>query len=278
VDVIVDRILYRSRAQITGSFVIDGVAGDPTPDTATVRIVRADSTELLAGNADEAGAGKYAKTLEPAQTTPLDQLTADWTAGDQQITTTYHEIVGGFLFTVRDAEARLPDLDAAAHRAGRTLAEEALEDACGVAFVPRYALDTYDGNGRTLLRPRRRHVRKVRSVTVDGVAYTPEQLAEVKISETGRLYSPAGWPTGYGNIVIGYEHGYDFPPARAGNAALLLLERWRADQPTGERVVAGSIDRVSFRLAVAGKDGEVFDVPEANAIVAMYGGSATRMH
>jgi hypothetical protein len=69
------------------------------------------------------------------------------------------------------------------------------------------------------------------------------------------LYSPTCWAAGYGNLTIGYEHGYDFPPAEITRIALVLTKTWLGGQRpfeiTGSGFLPGcSIGRASDILIV----------------------------
>jgi hypothetical protein len=76
----VDRIQQNIASTITVTLYRDGTAENPSPDSATVRIVRADGTELVAETAAiDDGTGVFAYTLSPTQTATLDTLTAAWT-------------------------------------------------------------------------------------------------------------------------------------------------------------------------------------------------------
>ncbi len=148
----------------------------------------------------------------------------------------------------------------------RTLVEESLEDACGVAFVPRYRREIVSGRGTTQIVLSQPRVTEIRSVTLDGVAVTP--LAAP--SAQGVSYMPAGWAQGRGNYVVAYEHGYPFAPARVKYAALRLAKRWMVDSPVDERATSVSTEDGTFSLVTPGMRGAMFDLPEVNAVVQMY--------
>lgn len=265
-----ERIHQGRSSTLTHTFQVDGVATNPSPDIATVTIARADGTALVpAGSVTEAGVGVVTLTLTPAETALLDTLTITWTAsfaGQAQQFIDIVEIVGGFLFTLAQAKARLPSQSNETLQATRTLAEQELERACQVAFVPRYAREKRDGDGTNLLMLKWPKVRAIRSVSVDE---TPQVAGDFDLGEYV-VHSSTYLPRGYGNVMVGYEHGYNAGEVNASRAALMLVERYLAEQPAGERVVSASVDSVSFRLAVAGTNGQPFDVPYVNQFVAMH--------
>lgn len=273
-----DRIAQGRSATLSQTIYVDGTATNPAPDSATVTITRADGTALVTSQAaTDGGVGIFTYTLTPAQTTLLDTLTVAWTftyGGQSQAITSYVEVAGGFLFTIAQARTVKP-LDnttlytVAKIAEARTLAEQALEDACGVAFVPRYRRETVDGNGRDtlLLKPR---PRSIRSLTVGGTAVTGTDLTAIVVKPTGELYRAAGWTLGNGNVVIGYEHGHDLPPLRVGRACLLLAKLFLVDGPFDDRATSISTEDGTFSLVTPGLRGSAFGIPEVDAVVQRY--------
>ncbi len=271
-----ERIPRGNSATLSHTFYVDGVATNPTPDAATVTITRDDGTVLVnAAAATEAGAGIVTYTLTPAQTALLDTLTVSWTAtfgGQSQAFTDVVEVVGGFLFSISEARALKP-LDNTQYTIAqiintRTLVEEALEDACGVAFVPRYRRETVSGDGGATVVLSRPRVTAVRSVKHDGVAIT--DLATVVPSSSGIPYYPSGWTRGYGNYEVAYEHGYPYPPAGATQAALLLAKRYLVQGPIDDRATSMSSEDGVINLSTPGLRGARFGLPTADAFVSAY--------
>ena len=255
------------------TFEVDGVATDPSPATATVTITRDNGTAIVTNvAATRTGVGVFAYPLTVAQNSLMDVLTARWTSSLGVLETTT-EVAGGFMFTIAQARA-LPPLNSTQTYStqqivdARTMAENAIEDACGVALVPRYfSHSTYSASTRPslLLKPR---LRSLRSVTADGVAVsiatavtTPEGSAEL---------TDTSWPAG--NLAITGEHGYDACPPRVARAALLLAKRFLVASPVSDRSMAHTNDDGSTDIFVtAGRGGAPTDVPEANAVIALYG-------
>jgi hypothetical protein len=72
---------------------------------------------------------------------------------------------------------------------------------------------------------------------------------------------------GYQNVVIGYEHGMDYPPARAKDVALALVRRALSGSPADDRATSMSTEQETTTFYVPGAS-EPFDVPAANRFVA----------
>jgi len=266
------RVLQNTAATITETFYVDGVPTDPSPATTTAVVTRSDGTTFSPA-ATRTAVGTFALDLTTTNTSLLDTLRIDWTSSLGTIRS-HIEIVGGFLFSVSDARALKPLDNATTYPASkivaaRTLAEQALEDACGVAFVPRYATETVSGWGGTQLLLSRSRVTKIRSVTIDGVALTSTELADLRVTP-GFVYRQARWTTGYANVTVGYEHGHTIPPARVSRAALLLAKRWLVDGPVDDRMTSMSTEDGTFTLLTPGLRGAVFDLPEVEAVRQQY--------
>ena len=276
-----ERVLRNTSANLSATFEVDGVATDPSPDTATVEITRADGTTLVAETAaTPAGVGKFTYTLTPTQTALLDILTVRWQAtlnGAEQTITSTVEVVGGFLFNLAQIRANPYGLNATDYPndlviEARTLAEQRIEDACGVAFVPRYRRETLSGLGGTVLLVGAPRLRSIRSATVDGTALTSTELAEVTYSAAGTAYWSNKWLEGANNIVVAYEHGFDSVPGPVSRAALILAKHYLTETPLSDRTTSFSNEDGTFTLATPGLRGSVTGLPEVDAIIAEYGG------
>lgn len=251
------RVVRGRSATITHTFLIDGLPADPSPDQATVAITRADGTVLVASTtATEAGGGAVSFELTPAHTALLDTLTVTWTAtfdGQAQTFTDIVEIAGGSLFTIAQARKAIGDdsLAAAEIEEARLYAETEIEAAIGYALVPRYALKTMSSERSSPLDlgP---YTRTVRTLTVSGITLTPDELALLTLNNGWLRGYP--WPTGHGNVVVGYEHGLDAPPPGAVNAVLSLavdnLGGTSSIDPRAESIV--TVDG-TIRLRTAGQ-------------------------
>jgi len=270
------RVLKATTTTLSVTFTVDGIPTDPSPATATVTITRADGTVIVtSGTAVRTGAGVFTYTLSSAQTTNLDILTAAWTSSLGTIST-ITEIVGGFLFTIADARADSTLSDVAKYptaliQAARTVAEEVLERACGVAFVPRYHRETLDGSGTTDLAPSWPRVSSVTAASVDGTALAAGDLTGLVAYSSGGIYNLNGWYGGRGNVTISYTHGYPYAPGRVGLAALKLARRYLVDSPVSDRATSMSTpDGGTQFFVTAGVRSAITDIPEANAVIQEY--------
>ena len=252
------------------------------PGTVTIGITRADGTTLLAAGTATSGGGAAARTytLTTTHTSLLDVLTVVWTSSTYgPRTPEYVEVAGGFLFTVAEfralgsAYANTTNYPTARVVEMRTTVEQALEDACSVAFVPRYAYETINGPGGYSLPLKWPKVRTVRSAsyTASGTttALTAGELALLTWADWGGL-AGYGWTAGYGNWRVGYEHGHDRPPERIKRAALILAKRWITPGAADDRAINVTNESGTYALFQAGVRGHTFDVPEVQAAVDAY--------
>lgn len=272
-----DRILQGISTTIQVELTRGGTPEDPSPDSATVVITRSDGSVVFSGAAVDIDtpAGVFAHTLTPADTALLDTLTAAWTFtfdGVAQTTTTVVEVVGGFLFTI--AEAAAIRLGSATDTIGsrfstaeivamRTTVEQAIEGEYGAALVPRFEHETLDGTGRAVLPLRWPLVRAVRSATVGGSAVT---VSGIDVGRLGVSYS-SGWTAGYGNVVVGYEHGLPRPPEILRRMGLLLAKRWLIEGPVDDRATSMSNEDGTFALSTPGRGGSIFGLPDLDRAI-----------
>jgi hypothetical protein len=270
-----DRVKRQTAVTISNAWYVGGVIADP--GAVTIGITRDDGTVLVPAGTATVGAGAAQRTfaLTTAHTSVLDLLTATWTTSLLGVDTSMVEIVGDFLFSIAQARALDPLGDTARYTTqmitdARTLAETALEDACGVAFVPRYRRESFSGIGMTQTMLGMPRVTAIRSLQLDGSDVT--DLSTVVPIGSGTIYYPAGFTRGFGNYAIAYEHGWASPPPRVSNAALLLARRYLVDSPVSDRATSMTTDDGTTQfLVTAGVRQAVFDIPEANAVVAQYG-------
>jgi hypothetical protein len=217
-----DRILQSTPATISESWYQGATIQDP--GTVAVTVTRDDGTIVTTGTAAGTGATPRTFQLTAADTASLDRLTATWTSPTLGTLTTVIEVVGDFLFTINEAHnAGLASYSDDQIAGARTRVEQAIEDACGLAFVPRYDRAMLNGDGTTLLRLGRPFLRRVRwaSTVTAGVttALLTTDLSMLSISTAG-FVSGYTWPSGYGNVLVGFEHGMDRPPETVRAAAL----------------------------------------------------------
>lgn len=266
------RIQRSTTATLSKTFYEDGVAVNP--GTVTLTITAADGT-VIVEDAAVSGSGTAARTyaVSAAQTATLDSWTLSWESTLKGTLTDECEITGGFLFALTDLAAVKvgqsgtigTTYTTAQMVAVRTLVEQALEDACAVAFVPRYRRETFSGNGSCSVMTDRPLVSNVRSASVDGAVTTVSSFTSAGVVTTTARLSVGS------TVVVAYEHGWTSPPARASNAGLLLARRWLTDGPIDDRATALSIEGVgTYSMVTPGMRGVMFDLPEVNAVVQQY--------
>jgi hypothetical protein len=268
-----ERILKDTNATVGQQFYEDGAATDP--GAVTVTVTAADGT-VIATDAATGGSGTSARTYTltaVTHTAALDRLTLSWESATKGTLTGTVEIVGGFLFSIAEfralgtAYANTTNYPTATLQDMRTTVEQALEDACSVAFVPRYERETVNGTYSNLLPVKWAKVRAIRDVTVDDVTGT---ITDYVALREGMLYGTAYWARGYGNVTVGYEHGHDTPPMRIKRAALILAKRWITPGAADDRAINVSNETGTYALFQAGVRGHMFDVPEVQAAVDQY--------
>jgi hypothetical protein len=268
----VQRILRGSAATLRSSKLnSEGEAVAPS-GAVTVEVTRWDgSVVIAAGTATGVDGADRTIALTPTQTAQLDRLTATWTdAGDNSSWTTTAEIVGGFYFSIAEARAsdktledatKYPDADILATRAE---VEEEFEEICGRAFVPRFGTFIGTGGAQVLPDP---HLRKLRSVTVDGTAYTAAEVEGVRTDEAGIIATTARRGA---RVVVSYEHGLDSPPADLKRAALTRL-RSRLNMSKSavpDRATSFSTETGTFRLSMPRADRT--GIPDVDAVLDRY--------
>ena len=287
----VQRVLVTTPLAVTHTFTVDGTPTDSST-AVTVDVSRLDGTVLFndqpTTQPGPTGQYRYALPGGPSAGTSatwqLDLLAVDWSAtvgGAAVVVRDWVEVVGGFLFglsRLRDVHKTLASVTAYPWdrlAVERTKVEQECERICGQAFVPRFVRETLTGNGSPFLRTSWPKVRRVRAVSVDGVAWSPSDVAALVPHPAGRLVRPGGalWPTGYANVVAEYEHGWESAPAEVESAGMLrmrssLTEPTRAvpDNAVSYTVQDGSV----YRLA--GADDERTGVPTVDAVYQRYGG------
>jgi hypothetical protein len=246
-----DRILQSRPATLTALFEDqDGTTVDP--GVVTVTVARADGTTVTTGTATGTGAAGRSFALTSTHTALLDTLSVSWVSTTAGTVVAEVQVAGGFLFTITEARTALGDVayDAAKIREARTYAETELESALGYALVPRYRLETFSGCYRAGLLPP--FASKIRSVTVDGYAWSADQIAAITPSDGSLFYA---WPGGHCTVVVGYEHGLtSLLPGATRTALSVAMDFLGANTSTGIDPRATSIitvdGTVSLRSAV----------------------------
>lgn len=233
-----ERVIQGRSATLFYTFESNGDPVAPT-GTPTFTVVNDAGITLLTGNMAGAGTGPWTITLSPAETAQLDWLTVTRVAtigGQPQTYTDRVEVAGGFLFSIAEATSVAPGATPNEVTRVRTRVEQDIEAAVGYAFVPRYSRATFNGNGNRTLRLAKPFVRRIRSVTVAGVALTAADVAA--LGSSSEIFV-TGY--GYGAATVGYEHGLDGPeePVRAAalDYARFLLTQDTSIDSRAERLV-----------------------------------------
>lgn len=264
-----EQIQQGMAASLTNTWY-DAAGNIADPGTVTVTIVRADGTVMMTGAATSgSGAVARALALTAVNTALLDKLAVTWTSSLLGTTTTYAEIVGGFWFSIADARAQKPLEDTTKYptakiREKRQMAERALEAELHAAYVPRYEFEELRCPSGGYLAFTWPLVRTVRSISVDGIAWTGGQLAEVTVLSHG-IRLPRTWGTGV--ISVGYEHGFDSPGAEAPRIALRLARHYLVEGPGDDRAIRVDVDSGSYLMSTPGMRGQRFGIPEVDAFV-----------
>jgi hypothetical protein len=273
------RVLRTAAVALSHVFYVDE---DPTSATTgvTVAVTRLDGTPVSSGPATPGGPGVYTYTV-PGQAN-LDTLVVTWTAtsiGGAVVTATDTiEIVGGYLFGIAEARNQPPPLNATTYptatlAAKRLEVEQECERICRQAFVPRFHRETLSGTGTDRLGLKHMMLRRLRSVTVAGGAWSNPDLTAVPAAENGIARRPAGavWPEGVGNIVVEYEHGWDSPPEEMRMAGMQRLRSRLSLTSSGvpDRAVSWQAgEGGTYRISLPGKQST--GVAEVDAVYERY--------
>lgn len=273
-----DRIQQNQPAVLTATWERDGEQVDPG-EPVVVTITGVDGTSILQAVPTDGSPGvSRSISLTPAQTSTLNSWTLVWTAPDGSELTTYAEVVGDFLFTINRMRQRTPLQDTNMYPDEtllyyRTLAEMALEDACGVAFVPRYSYEEAFIAMYGVLSTSRRRINNVRMIwTSTDIGPQPlPTLKGLRIMTGTHIFMPTLWNWWSRPIFVGYEHGYPFPPPRVSRAAIELARRWVVESPWDERMTGfRTRDGGQLDILTASKS-DPFDIPEVAAVSDFYG-------
>lgn len=219
-------------------------------------------------------------TVPASSVTKLDTYSLTWTAtvnSAPMTWATHVEVVGGYLFEIADLRAEdrafenVDKYPTETLKVVRAWVEDVIESAraANVAFVPRARRVVLNGTGRTALMLPDLELRTVESVTVDGIAWTNEQVAALTVDD-GVVWATEPWPEGVRNVEIHYTHGHDFPPGAITRAALMLAREYLVKTDIPGRATATSIGDQLFRLTIAGRDG-VTGLPDVDAAIAQFG-------
>jgi len=274
------RVQATGKATLSHTFYIDETPTDPT-GTVTCTVKRLDGTSVQTGSASIVGSGSGKVTFVFNGADTVDILSVDWVAtisGDEVTVRDWVEIVGGFYFGIAEARGKHSGLSNTTEYTSADLQETRIEVEqeadviTGQAFVPRFARVKVDGSGTSQLVMPWPLVRKVRSVTVDGVAWAQGQVDAVRFGDAGVLTLDGLWPTGWDNVIVEFEHGHDYPPSGIKRAGILRMRSrlgWTRsgipDRAVSFTVTPGGVYRLSTpgrnKTGVPDVDGEYERVP-----------------
>lgn len=145
---------------------------------------------------------------------------------------------------------------------------------CETSFIVETITDErVSGTGCAGLRLNDPYVREVTAVTVDGVAFTVDQMAAVVI-DNGYVYQAldAYWTHGRRNVVVSYTAGYsETPPADLKEAALRAARHWLLSMDgwsgVDERSTSITNDYGNINLATASADERPTGLPMVDATI-----------
>lgn len=241
------RVLIDSTARITEAF-IDGLGASPTPpiDAASYSIVDAEGITTSSGTANPtANPSEFWVPLTTVDTAELDRLTITWANPSVGEMSTTVEVVGGFMFSIAELRAESTAFESTTNYPAaklaelRTTVEQALEDATGVAFVPRYGTAPLNSD-YTIYRTDLRRLRNSTTIVRNG------------------------------KTLVGYEYGMDYPPARVKQAALILAKSWGLKGPIDSRTTSFTSPEtgITSSFVTTGR----FGIPEVDSVVDEYSG------
>jgi hypothetical protein len=281
------RILVKTGALPFAVFQSDGGPADLDSGMPTVVATRPDGTTfspaLTASHVGAVGSGKYQVTYPPQTECTLTRL--DWTGpvgGVSTTLTTWVEVVGASLFTIPDARAfkvaGSAPLNATAEAdllETRDSITDEFEAICGWSFIPRYRRDTFYGAWDQLVLDRLK-VQRIISLTVDGVAFTAPQLADLAILPGSVLRRRTlGWfaSTYTAATVVEYVHGWDRAPGAIKTAALKLAAAKLNPTALGSTVSSFSTpDGITYAFDPAGRriglgDVQHYGIPSVDSVL-----------
>lgn len=245
--------------------------GEPLAKTTAVKVTAvkdSDGSTVVKDAETTVGDDGIASYTLAAQSA-LDRFTVTWAAAGSTFTTV-EEMVGLRLCSLAAvAEDVTETLSAERKRVAREIAEQFLEDECGVAFRPRYAHERLDGTGRDKLFLPHPKVSGVRSATVGETALTSAELKDVKPYDAGYLWREAGWTEGHQNVEVVYEHGFANPPGVARRAAAQLARHLAVKRLSNleDRATSYSTDEATYSLITPGIRGNLTALPEVNSFL-----------
>lgn len=272
----VQRVLRDTQALAEVTFY-SGTTPTDADGAVTVDIFRGDGSIFATDAATTlqgAGTGTYRYTLAPQSN--LERFSLVWEGtfgGVVQRITSHLEVVGGYVVSLADlqAESGLSSKSAEELAEARQWFEDRAESHCGVAFVPRYALEILDGRGTNELELNYLFPRSVISCRVGGVTQTG--TATWDLYKHGLVARDTGsFAVGRRNVEITYEHGMSVVPADIREAAITAIR----SNVLGGGTLGGGIPTGVTQLATDagvmtfGRPSRPFGILEVDSILAGY--------
>lgn len=196
----------------------DGTPAAPA-GTLTANLERDNGTVLATGRSTSGpgGAGNYTVTLTAAECATLDIIKVTWIDGATPRASTYHRIVGGFLFRTDEisSQSGLSGVPSSDLLRARDWITDIIEHNTGAAWCPSYDVEQFTvDSSRCTHVLNMRPIRSLRSLTVDE---TTVDVSTVDVDEATGIISDVSF---YGQCVASYEHGFDQPPSDLRLAAI----------------------------------------------------------
>lgn len=267
----------------------DGNATAPTTAPA-VSVIDSTGTAIATGTATSGtgGVGSYTYTLPSAATNALGDYIVRFTYAISG--STYRReypvtVYGAHLFEIDDLrsfDVSIADssrYSAAAIRAARDEATSWLEQAAGVSFSPRAAVEYLNGDGTRSLLLANAPIVEISAVAIDGDWLDTADLEDVLIYEdSGILHRDLGWDIGNQNVTVEYVHGMATVDPKVKRAAMMLAVEAIVTSGVPSRAMTQSSDLGEFRISLANVDaGRPTGIPEVDAVIALYGRRAIRI-
>lgn len=272
------RLLRNVGGTVNHTWWVGEQATAPTGSvTATVK--RLDGSAVAGSPFTDGSANPTSSFVLPVgSASNLDTYTVDWSgtvAGVARTERDYIEVCGGFMFELSEARTRPQALDARKYPTAtlemlRTEVEQEAERITHTAWVPRFKRVAVAGSGTEYLLLPVADLRALRAVSVNGVAWTTDQVNAVGLSESGVLTVSGWWPLptplGRRNIILEFEHGRDMPTYEMRTAGIVRL-RSRAnltDTSVPYRAITMNLpDGGFYRLSTPGENRT--GIPEVDA-------------
>lgn len=252
--------------RVTVSF--PGVADDDV--AVTVTSARAGTTSDPVSATNE-GDGNYSFMLASADVAATDELLVKFSGTVDGVDYERKEqvqVAGAYYFTVSEARNLGPvgsQFTDAQIEAQRMAVEDQIESNCNTYFVSRYVEEKANGGGENFIRLTEDYVQTLIKVTQDGVDITSS------VNQDGRyLWNASGWSSGFRNIVVQYEAGYDaYAPEDLRRKAIEatrynLLRELHKGVPTP--IAQMTTPEGVMKMIVAGLR-QPFGYPEVDAVV-----------